>query len=291
MSGHWYQPLTLSEWLKRTFSVLNMAVVLLTAGFIFSEFRTDWFEQIVGAYLVSTNADRPETGVVWEVGKQASSAHQYLNTIISKKETIRRNVNQSDSFSALASNLLPGEWVILETNQFKSLYLALGKSMAFKIIDPVRLVWLLNGDSLDRIFCEGVKGGIKLLFIDSENRVIQEIDLNQEDIADIETGDRPVPGILTDMAEFRGRIYPAAVFFNEVLKLPSDIIPDLMLNPDTLLRQEGKITRVGIFNEAVNGFIRLGFEFDTPEGKQLLFLKGREWAIWQLSLNLKGDNR
>lgn len=291
MSGHWYEPLTFSEWLKRTFSIVNAVVVLLTAVFIFSEFRTDWFERIVGAYLVSTNADRPETGAIWEVGRQASSAHQYLNTIISKKETIRRSINQSDSFSALASSMLPGEWVILETHQFRSLYLGLGKSAASKIIDPVRLAWLLNGNSLDRIYCEGVKGGIKLFFIDSENRVIQEIDLNPQDIADIETGDRPVPGILTDMAEFQGRIYPAAVFFNEVLKLPSDIIPDLMLNPEALLRQEGKIIRVGIYNEAVNGFIKLGFEFETPEGKQLLFLKGREWAIWQLSLNLKGESR
>ena len=289
MIQQWYEPLSFSEWLRRTFSFLNIAVVILTATFIFSEFRFDWFENFVGSYLASTNESRPETGAIWETGKQTSNAHEYLNKIISKKEDTRQNVHQASTFSLLASGILPGEWVTLEKQQFKTLYLTLETPIALKIIEPAQLVWLLNGGSLDRIFCEGIPGGIKIYFIDSENRVIKQIDLKKEDILEIETGEKPVSGKLADMEGFSGRIYPANNFFAALFKLPGDIIPDLMVNPEILLKQDGKISNIGIWNEAENGYIKIGFEFEEKSGSQVVFIKGREWAVWQLSLNLKGD--
>ena len=290
MIQQWYEPLTFSEWLRRAFSFLNLAVILITAIFVFSEFRFDWFENLVGSYLASTNESRPETGAIWETGKQTSNAHEYLNKIVSQKEDTKQNVYQASSFSNLASGILPGEWVTLERHQFKSLYLALENQTALKIIEPAQLLWLLNGSSLERIFCEGVKGGIKLYFIDSDNRVIKQIDLKKEQILEIENGIKPTEGKLADMEGFQGRIYSAKAFFDALFKLPSDIIPDLMVAPETLLKQEGKISNIGIWNEAENGYIKLGFEFDKIDGKkQVIFIKGREWAVWQLSLNLKGD--
>ena len=268
---------------------MNIAVFLVTATFIFSEFRFDWFENLVGSYLASTNEFRPEIGAIWETGKQTSNAHEYLNRIISKKEDTRQNVHQASTFPALASGILPGEWVTLEKQQFKTLYLALEKPAAVKIIEPAQLVWLLNGSSIDRIFCEGISGGIKIYFVDSENRVIKQIDLGKEDIREIENSEKPVPGELADMDGFLGRIYPANNFFDALFKLPADIIPDLMVNPEVLLKQDGKIINIGIWNEAENGYIKLGFEFEEKGGKQVVFIKGREWAVWQLSLNLKGE--
>ncbi|MBW2654658.1 MAG: hypothetical protein JRC91_06890, partial [Deltaproteobacteria bacterium] len=150
MIRQWYEPLNFSEWLRRTFSFLNIAVFIITATFIFSEFRFDWVENLVGSYLTSTNEFRPETGAIWETGKQTSNAHEYLNKIINKKEDTRQNVYQASTFSDLASGVSPGEWVTLEKQQFKTLYLTLEKSTALKIIEPAQLVWLLNGSSLDR---------------------------------------------------------------------------------------------------------------------------------------------
>lgn len=289
MIRQWYEPVNFSEWLKRAFSFLNIAVFLITATFIFSEFRFDWFENIVGEYLASTNDSRPETGAIWEAGKQTSNAHEYLNKIISKKEDSRQTVHEASSFSNLAASLLPGEWVTLEKLQFKALYLALEKPTALKIIEPAQLVWLLNGSSLDRIFCEGITGGITIYFVDAENRVIKQIDLKKEDILEIETGIKPVLGRLSDIDGFLGRIYPADQFFQALFKLPADIIPDLLLNPEILLKQDGKIINVGIWYEAENGYIKLGFEFEKADTRQVAFIKGREWAVWQLSLNIKGS--
>lgn len=289
MIRQWYEPPGFFEWLRRTFCFLNIAVFMVTAMVVFSEFRFDWFENLVGSYLISTNEFRPETGAVWETGKQTSNAHEYINKIISQKEDARQSVHQASSFSGLASRLLPGEWVTLEKQRFKMLYLALEKSTALKLIEPARLVWLLNGSSLDRIFCEGITGGIKIYFIDSENRVIKQIDLKKQEIFEIENGVKPVSGQLGQIDGFAGRIFSAEKFFDALFKLPADIIPDLMANPEALLEQDGKITRVGIWNEAKNGYIELGFEFEKPHGSQVVFVKGREWAVWQLSLNLKGE--
>ncbi len=288
MIRQWYEPFEFSEWAKRTLSFLNIAVFLITATFVFSEFRFDWVESLVGTYLSSTNSARPKTGAIWETGQQTSNAHEYLNDIISKKEDARQNVHNASSFSFLVSSLQPGEWVTLEKQQFKKLYLSLEKSAALKIMEPTQLVWLLKGSHLDRIFCEGIIEGIKIYFIDSENRVIKQIDFKKEDIIEIEAGEQAVPGGLDQMDGFSGRIYPASNFFDALFKLPADILPDLMANPEALLEQEGEISRVGIWNEAQNGYIRLGFEFQRNAGPQVVFVKSREWAIWQLSLNLKG---
>ncbi|WP_300460015.1 hypothetical protein [Desulfobacula sp.] len=287
MIRQWYEPLIFSEWMRRAFSFLNIAVFMLTATVVFSEFRFDWFETLVGGYLESTNDSRPETGAIWEAGKQTANAQEYLNQIINKREDTRQIAHQAASFIDLSSSLLPGEWVTLEKQQFKTLYMALEKSMAVKIMDPVQLVWLLNGSTLDRIFCEGSLEGIKVYFIDSENRVIQQVDLKKEDLVEIENGEKPLAGKLVDMDGFQGRIYSPQNFFNALFELPGDIIPDLIANPKALLRQEGKITGVGIWNEAKNGYIKLGFEFEQAGVKQIVFVKGREWAVWQLSLNIR----
>jgi hypothetical protein len=289
MTRQWYEPSNFSEWFKRAFSFLNIAVFMITAIFFISELRFDWFENLVGSYLVSTNEYRPKTGVIWETGKHTTDAHEYLNKIINRKEDTQQNVYKASSFSNLVSDILPGDWVTLEKKHFKSLYMSLEKSMAVKIVDPVQLIWLFKSSMLDRIFCEGIPGGIKIYFIDSENRVIKQIELKNQDIIDIESGEQAVPGELSNMEGFLGRIYPAEKFFDAVFKLPSDILPDLMVNPEILLAQKGEIIKIGIWNVTQNGYIKLGFEFETEAERKIVFLKGREWAVWQLSLYLQGD--
>lgn len=290
MSRQWYEPQNFSEYLKRVFSFLNLALFIFTAVFIFSELRFNWIENLVGSYLASTNDIRPKTGVIWETGKHTSQAYEYIDEIVSKQENTRQSLNQATSFPGLAARILPGDWVTFDKEQFKKLYLELDQTIALKIIEPARLVWLLKGDLVDRIFCEGVPGGIKIYFIDSQNRVIQQIPLKKEDLVEIENGDKAVTGTLTEMEGFSGRIYTAREFFDNVFRLAPDILPDLMVDPEKLLNQEGNIVRVGIWNISQNGYIQLGFEFEFQGTSRVVFIKGREWAVWQLNLYLKGGN-
>jgi hypothetical protein len=291
MIQNWYEPANFSEWFKRAFSLINIIAIVVTATLFFSEFRFDWVEIVVGHYLVSTNEARPETGAIWETGRQTSNALERLNQMVTAQENVRQTTQQADSFYNLASSLKPGQWVTLEKQQFKTLYLNLEKTAAVHLLEPVQLVWLLNGKDLERIFCEGVADGIIIYFIDGNNRVIQQVALKVSEIEKLEKSERAIKGTLSDMDAFSGRIFPAPYFFNALSGLPKDILPDLIPSPEILLAQTGQLTRVGIWNEASDGYILLGFEFKQGNDTQVVLLKGREWAVWQLSLNLKSGSQ
>lgn len=291
MIQKWYDPASAGEWFRRTFSFLNLGFLILVVALGASEFRFDWCEKLLGTYLLATNDLRPETGALWETGKQTSKAHNSLNKIITQREDSRRSVRRADSFSLLVDSLGPGDWVTLEKDLFKNLYLALSPTIGRKLIDPSQLVWLLNGNITDRIFCEGRTEGINIYFIDSQNRVIRQIDLSKNTIRELELQNASVAGRLSEIEAFASRIYPAAQFFDAVFKLPGDIIPELMVDPDLLLKQKGVIQRVGIWNEADQGYIKLGFEFEHRGENRVLLIQAREWAVWQLSLLLKRDDQ
>ena len=44
----------------------------------------------------------------------------------------------------------------------------------------------------------------------------------------------------------------------------------------------GHIVRIGISDEAVSGFIELGFEIEEGTRRRVILLKGHEWAVWIL---------
>ncbi len=263
--------------------------MILTLVVVASEFRFDWVETLAGRYLLSTNVGRPEIGGIWETGHQTVNAHQSLNQMIIKKEIARQTVREADSFVALAKGLSAGEWVNLDKNQFKTLYLSLSRGDRQTLMEPARLVWLLNGNITDRIFCEGRMGGMKIYFIDSGNRVIQQIELDAKKIGG-DPGEMLTAAGLDELKGFSGRIYSSDLFFDAVFKLPPDMVPDLIKNAEILLSLTGTIKRVGIWNTSEDGFIRLGFEFSHLGEKQVVQILARDWAVWQLSLILKGED-
>jgi hypothetical protein len=288
MNREWYDPAGVPERLKRSVSFLNITVLILSTVLIFSEFRFDWGERLVGGFLASINDTRPEKGAVWELGRDTMTAHETLNRLIDRKSDTKAFADRTDSFAGIAGRLLPGEWVTLDKAHFKGLYRSLPLTHARRILEPARLIWLLNGDVTDRIFCEGLKNGMKIYFIDTGNRVIHQIEMTRNTLTAIAEKQYLEPGTLETFDEFSGRIYPVDRFFGAVFKLPAEMIPDLLPDTDLLLDQEGVITRVGIWNEAENGFIRLGFEFRNQDQVRVLFVNAREWAVWQLGLVLKG---
>jgi hypothetical protein len=288
MTPGWYEPDGCRERLKRILSFLNIGVMIISAVLVFSEFRFDWGEQLLGEFLAAINHTRPEKGVVWELGQDMLTAHETVSRLIDRKSDTKAFADRTDSFDGIARRLLPGEWVTLDKAHFKDLYQSLPLTHARQILEPARLIWLLNGDITDRIFCEGLKNGMKIYFIDTGNRVIHQVELTQQTLTAIAEKKYLEPGTLDAFEAFSGRIYPVDRFFGAVFKLPAEMIPDLLPDTDLLLDQEGVISRVGIWNEAENGFIRLGFEFRHQGQVRVLFVNAREWAVWQLGLILKG---
>lgn len=199
----WYAPSTPGEGLKRFLSLLNLLIIILVIMVCASEFRYDWAERLVGNYLMVINPSRPETGGIWEAGRQTLNAHQSLNRIIDKKQSTLRHVREAESFSSLAGRLGPGEWVNLDRQQFKGLFNSLPAGRRDRLIPPAKLVWLLATDVVDRIFCEGQMNALSVYFIDTSNRVIFQLSLDKEEIDGSFDADG-IPNRLEDM----GGIFP-----------------------------------------------------------------------------------
>ena len=288
MAQNWYDPLTLGEWTRRCVSLLNIAIVMFTVVFVFSEFRFDWCERVIGEYLASTNALRPEEGAIWESGRANNLGKDSVRQILSRKNDIRESAQGAESFNALIRDLRPGEWVTLEKEQFKRLYNALPGSAARHFMEPVRLVWLINANATDRIFCEGRADGMTVYFIDAGNRVIDQVTMGKESLTQVDETQSLQTGALEDFPQVAQQIYPADDFFKAALSLPEDVRYDLIPDAELLLDQPGELLRVGLGNEAENGFIRLAFEFQNRGQSGIIMSRAREWAVWQLGLVLKG---
>ena len=292
MITQWYEPSTLTEWFKRAFSILNLIVILITFGFVFSEFRYNWCENLMGIYLVSTNDSRPEKGTIWETGDKTSKANTHLKEIIDKQQSTKQQALNSSSFLELASGVNPGEWINLDKEHFKKLYIKLPDYTADKLIPSAKLLFLLNNPKLDRIFIEGQEDkSLKIFFLNSDNLVLENIELNKQMFETPEVGTQFILGSsLDDFEEFNNRIYPADQFFKAMMDLSFDKINDLIDDPDILLEKNGRIIRAGIWNETEAGYIKLGFEYKHKSQTNVLLVNGREWVVWELIINLKGSN-
>ncbi len=87
---------------------------------------------------------------------------------------------------------------------------------------------------------------------------------------------------LEDLPNYKNRIYPAERFFEALASFPEEIRRNMILNPEALLKPSGRIVRVGISDEAVSGYIELGFEFVNGTRRQVTLAQGQEWAVWRL---------
>ncbi len=292
MMTQWYEPSTLTEWFKRAFSVLNLLVIIITFGFVFSEFRYNWCENLMGTYLASINDSRPEKGTIWETGDKTSKASTHLKEIIDKQQNTKQHALNSTSFLELASGVNPGEWINLDKEHFKKLYIKLPDYTADKLLPSAKLLFLLNNPKLDRIFIEGQEDeSLKIFFLNYENLVLENIELNKQMFETPEVGTQFVMGTsLDDFEEFKDRIYPADKFFKAMMDLSFDKINDLIEDPDILLEKQGRIIRAGIWNETKAGYIKLGFEYKHKGQTDVLLVNGREWVVWELIINLKGSN-
>ena len=87
---------------------------------------------------------------------------------------------------------------------------------------------------------------------------------------------------LEDFSIFQDRIYPADLFFHVLKDLTPEVRDGVIRRPEHLLRVPGNIVRVGISDETISGFIRIGFEIESGAQQMVIREQGHEWAIWRL---------
>ena len=112
----WVSPQDIREWFRRVFSLRPILLVLLISAIFILELRFDWVERALGAYLVTTNSARPESGAIWEKGKQTVTARKTLEQIVTDRQASQREARGAMTFQQIAAKVAPGQGVMLFTS-------------------------------------------------------------------------------------------------------------------------------------------------------------------------------
>jgi len=279
---HWSEPRNFKEWARRAIALRPLVLVLLIFAVLISELRFDWLEQALGSYLVTTNTERPESGAIWEIGHRTLTARQTLEQLVTDRQSSQREARGATTFTQIASNLPPGQGVMLSSEHFRELYLTLPQTMAHMIVSPFELLRLFSNGGWVRTYLENEDYGFKIYLLNSENRVLRELRIPSDLLYQIERLEIALEGSLEDLPTFENRIYPADRFFRAMESLPEEDIRSVISQPERLLGVPGRIVRVGISDEAASGYIELGFEIDDGTRRRVILLRAREWAVWSL---------
>ncbi len=284
---NWHSPKTFSQWILRWTSLANLVLFLAVVILPGMAIQKHWPEQILGAYLASQNANRPEKGAIWEAGQGISLAKAHIAGIIKNREELRLHVLGADSFAGLAAALSPGQCVKIEPETLLRLYQSLPEKKAAKFMDPLKLIWLIRARGASQILCQAKTSGMSIYFMEKDNQLLDVIDLSKDTIQDFQHTTNKQNLFLEQIPEFSRNIYPAPVFFKSALRLPKEMRSNLMENPDILMSQKGTLHRVGIANQSETGYVSVGFEFIHEKTPLVIRTRAKEWVIWQLGLFLQ----
>jgi hypothetical protein len=284
----WAEPRDFREWSKSVFALRPILLLLLLSSIFILELRFDWIERILGAYLVTTNSERPESGSIWEKSHQTRTAQQTLEQILTDRQTMQREVRNAATFTQIAANVALGKGVMLSADHFRKLYLRLAPSIAHDIISPFELLGLLSNGRWRRTYFEKSITGLTVYLLDANNRVLRQLELDSVLLSQLKRGEVALAESLDQLPIFKNRIYPADQFFNSLESFPEEVRRSMVPHPEILLEVSGHIVRVGISDETLSGFIELGFEFFNGTEHHVVLVQGHEWAVWRLRSHLEG---
>jgi hypothetical protein len=278
----WSDPTDFKDWANRIFSFRSLFIGLLLLMVMVSELRFDWLEQAVGAFLVTTNAGRPESGIIWEIGNQTRTAQKTLEQLVSDKQSSQREARSATSFKRIAATIEPDQWIMISPDRFRFLYLKLSPETAEEILPSLELLALITDKQWDRTYFEKDGKGLKIYLLDKNNRVLKQLGISPDLLYYMEQSEMELAESLDYFQKFDNRIYPADRFFQGLQSLDETVQKGVLPRPENLLRVPGQIIRVGISDEALSGFIELGFEIESGTQRTVLLLQGHEWAVWRL---------
>lgn len=286
----WTQPENMKDWSRRIFALRPILLTLLVSCCIILEMRLDWVERTLGAYLVTTNSARPETGAVWEKGHRTRTAQRNLEKIITDRQTSQREARSAETFTQIAARLTTGQGAMLSAERFRQLYLEMPRSVSREIISTFDLLKIAGQGKWRRTYFEKNGDDLVAYLLDADNRVLREIDVRSNVLQQMGRKESITAETLEVLPNFKNRIYTAEHFFEALASLPEEIHRNVILNPEALLKPSGQIVRVGISDETVSGSIELGFEFVIGTRRQVFMAQGREWAVWRLRAYLAGKD-
>lgn len=288
---HWTEPKNASEWAQRLFTARALMLSMLLTVLVISELRFDWVEQTLGSFLVSTNTTRPESGAIWEIGKQTRTAHQAIDKIVTDRRSSYREAESATSFKQIAATIQPEEWLLVPPDLFRKLYLELPPEVAQEIIPSFELLELINNRDWERTYFEKDRDGLNIYMLDKDNRVLKRLPISPDLLYTMAYSDVIFGEKLERYPIFEGRIYPGDLFFRVLKNLTPEVREGVIRRPEHILRVPGNIVRIGISDEAISGFIQMGFEIESGAQQMVILLRGHEWAVWRLHSLLENEKQ
>jgi len=286
----WAEPRDFKEWGKRIFGWRPLLILILISCILILELRFDWMERILGAYLVTTNFERPETGSIWEKSHQTSTARETLEQILTDRQALQREARSAETFTQIADSVTAGKGVMLSADHFRKLYLRMAPAIAQEIISPFELLALASDVRWHRTYFEKFGTGLMIYLLDDSNHVLRQLELDSALLSFLKRSETARSESLDQMPMFKNRIYPADRFFKALADFPEEVRRSMLAHPEALLAESGQIVRVGISDETLSGFIELGFEVLNGNQRQIVLARGHEWAVWRLRSHLEEKN-
>ena len=80
------EPRNFQEWGARAVRWHVLLVGALLVAVAGAELQLHWIEHVLGSVLVSTNAERPESGAIWEKGRKTQAARSTVERLAADRE-------------------------------------------------------------------------------------------------------------------------------------------------------------------------------------------------------------
>jgi hypothetical protein len=284
----WMEPRSLREWSARAFSLPALLLGAAVLALLLTELKFDWLERGVGATLVSTNAERPESGAIWDKGRKTRVARTSVERLATDREAYQRMARNAGSLDEVVGALLPGQGVMLSAEHFRELYQKLPQGFSAELLSPFDLLRLVSESRWSRTYVEKSADGLMVYLLASNNHVLRQVKVGAASLAVLARGSTAASRSLEDLSNFQHRIYPAERFFAVLASLPADVQRSLIAQPERLLEISGQITRVGISDESAAGLVEIGFETRSGSQQRVVLVQAQDWAVWRLRSLLEG---
>jgi hypothetical protein len=288
----WYAPWSYKEYFRRWVAWRSILLLGLVALLVVTEFRFNWLESVVGSYLATTNGARPESGAIWDQGRQSELARQTLNEYTSQRQDVQREVRGASSLAQVLAGFGDDRGAMISAAHFIELYLKLPPALAHEVVSPFVLLGQLSTRKWQRTFFEQQDRQLAIYLLDDQNQVLHRIAVGAELIEYIRQGEIAVHTGLHQLTDFAAHVYPADVFFNTLNALPEEVRKGIVPSPEELLRISGRIVQVGISSQPMGDATELGFEVEDLQGPKVILIQGRTEDVQHLLwiLEYREDN-
>ena len=266
----------------------GIILVALLAALVASELKLNWVERLVGGYLVATNAERPESGAIWEKGRKAQTARMAIDKLASDREASQRMARNAGTLNEIVAALAPGQGAMLSAEHFRELYQKIPSGIAAEMISPFDLLRFTSEKRWTRAYLEKSSEGLMVYLLEANNQVLRQFRVAAATLALMARRGFAANQSLEDLASFQNRIYTAERFFAALSALTEEERRGLIAQPERLLEVSGQITRVGLSDETLAGFVDVGVEVQAGSQRRVFLIQGQDWAVWRLRSLLEG---